>query len=140
MQSGGVRSCTRSIQAPGKSISASRLASLASHSVSKRPIWLLEAGRTIEPVTANDRAHRGVAGEPLGVVDILVAGEPTEHRLAEQSAQLVAGILAAAAVEEPGGRVLGEPEGIVRCLNTTNESLVFCPVDTRAKSLELGED
>jgi CheY-like chemotaxis protein len=32
MQSGGVRSCTRSIQAPGKSISAARLASLASHS------------------------------------------------------------------------------------------------------------
>jgi len=71
------------------------------------------SGRTIEPVTANDRSHRGVAGEPLGVVDILVAGEPTEHRLAEQPAQLVAGILAPAAVEEPRGRDLGEPEGIV---------------------------
>jgi hypothetical protein len=34
---------------------------------------------TIEPATANDRSHGRVAGEPLGVVDILLAGEPTEH-------------------------------------------------------------
>ena len=71
-------------------------------------------GRTIEPVTANDRPHGGVAGEPLGVVDILVAGEPTEHRLAEQPAQLVARVLATAAVEELRDRHVGEPEGVVQ--------------------------
>ena len=77
------------------------------------PDLAARSGRTIEPVTANDRPHRGVAGEPLGIVDILVAGEPTEHRLAEQPAQLVAGVLATAAVEELRGRHVGEPEGII---------------------------
>jgi hypothetical protein len=51
--------------------------------------------------------------EPLRVVDILVAGEPTEHRLAEQTAQLVARVLATAAVEELRDRHVGEPEGII---------------------------
>jgi hypothetical protein len=69
--------------------------------------------RTIETLTADDRPHGGVAGEPFGVVDILVAGEPTEYRLAEQSAQRMARVVATAAVEELCDRDLGEPEGIV---------------------------
>jgi hypothetical protein len=51
--------------------------------------------------------------EPLRVVDILGAGEPTEHRLAEQTAQLVARVLATAAIEELRDRHVGEPEGII---------------------------
>ena len=48
MPSGGRRRCTRSIQAPDSSVSAARFASLASHSVSNRPIWLVEAaGRSM---------------------------------------------------------------------------------------------
>ena len=50
------------------------------------PHLAARGGCTIEPITANDRPHGGVAGEPLSIVDILVAGEPTEHRLAEQPA------------------------------------------------------
>ena len=69
--------------------------------------------RTIETLTADDRPHRWVAGEPLGVVDILVAGEPPQHRLAEQPAQRVARVLATSAVEELGDRDLGEPEALV---------------------------
>jgi uncharacterized protein (TIGR03032 family) len=53
-------------------------------------------GRAIETLTADDRPHRGVAGEPLGVVDILVAGEPPEYRLPKQPTQLVAHVLSAA--------------------------------------------
>ena len=98
--SGGFRACTRSIQVPDRSVSASRLASVANHAVSKRPIWPARSGRTIEPVTANDRSHRRIVREPLGVVDIFVAGEPPKHRLAEQPAQLVAAVLATAAVKE----------------------------------------
>jgi hypothetical protein len=64
--------------------------------------------------TANDRAHRGVAGEPLGVIDILVAGEPIEHPLAEVPAQLVARVLATAAVEELRDRRAGAPEGVIQ--------------------------
>jgi hypothetical protein len=52
--------------------------------------------------------------EPLGVVDIFVAGEPPKHRLAEQTAQLVARVLATAAVEELRDRHGGEPEGIIK--------------------------
>jgi hypothetical protein len=78
------------------------------------PHLAVGSGGTIEPVTANDRAHRGVAGEPLGVVDILVACEPTEHRLAEQPAQLVARVLATAAVEELRDRRVGESEGVIQ--------------------------
>ena len=70
-------------------------------------------GRTIETLTADDGPHRGIESEPLGVVHVLVAGEPTEHRLAKQPAQRVARVLAAAAVEELGDRDIGEPKGIV---------------------------
>ena len=106
--------CTPSIQVPDRSVSASRLASVANHSVSKRPIWLLDAARTIETLTADDRPHRRIAGEAQGIVDILVAGEPTQHRLAEKPAQLVARVLATAAVEELRDRHVGEPKGVVQ--------------------------
>jgi hypothetical protein len=56
----------------------------------------------------------GVLGEPLRVVDVFVAGEPTKHRLAEQPTQLVAHVLAAAAIEELGDRDLGEPQDVVQ--------------------------
>src|SRR5215469_5210284 len=42
---GGLRLCTRSIQWPDRSVSADRLTSVASHRVSKRPIWLGEAAQ-----------------------------------------------------------------------------------------------
>ena len=67
--------------------------------------------RTVETLTADDGPHGGVAGEPLGVVDILVAGEAAEDRLSKQPGQRVARILAAAVIEELGNRDLGEPEG-----------------------------
>ena len=114
MPSGGFRACTRSIQTPDRS--AERL-----HvGIGRQPLGLearhlaARSGGTIEPVTANDRSHGRVAGEPLGVVDIFVAGEPTEHGLAEQPAQLVARVLATAAVEELRDRDLGEPQDVVQ--------------------------
>ena len=70
--------------------------------------------RTIEPLTADDGTHRGVVGKSLGVVHVLVAGEPTEHRLAEQTAQVVACVTATAAVEELRDRHVGEPKGVVQ--------------------------
>jgi hypothetical protein len=70
-------------------------------------------GRVIQPLTTDDRAHDGIAGEPLGVVDVLVASEPTEHRLAEQPDQLVAGVPTTAPVEQFRDRHVGEPDGVV---------------------------
>jgi hypothetical protein len=57
--------------------------------ITRQPLSLetpdLAAGRSqaIQPLTTNDRSHRGIAGQSLGVVDVLVAGQPAEHRLAE---------------------------------------------------------
>jgi len=45
MPRGGLRMCTRSIHWPDKSVSAERLLAVASHCVSKRPIWLGEAAQ-----------------------------------------------------------------------------------------------
>ena len=59
MLSGGLYSCTRSIQAPDRSVRASRLASVASHAVSKRPIWLLEAAGDGVPHGRRSPASRG---------------------------------------------------------------------------------
>ena len=87
--------------------------------VGRQPLGLeaphLTAGscRTIEPLTADDGPHGGVAGESLGVVHVFVASEPTEHRLAKQPAQCVACVLAAAAVQEFRDRDLGEPQDVV---------------------------
>jgi hypothetical protein len=42
-----------------------------------------------------------------------MAGEPAEHRLAERSCQLLACVLATAAVEEFRDRDVGVPDGII---------------------------
>jgi hypothetical protein len=72
------------------------------------------SGEAIQPLTADDRPLRRITGEPLGVIDILIASEPPEHRLAEQPAQLVARVLATAAIEELRDRHVGEPEGVIQ--------------------------
>ena len=56
--------------------------------------------RPVETLAADDGAHRRIAGEPLGVVDVFVAGEPAVDRLAQQPEQLVADVLAAPALGE----------------------------------------
>jgi hypothetical protein len=56
---GGLPSCTRSIQMPGKSASAARLSSVANSSVSNRPIWLVQAA---PPSTALPPTIQRMAG------------------------------------------------------------------------------
>jgi hypothetical protein len=70
--------------------------------------------RTVETLTADDGPHGGVPRQPLGIVHVLVAGEPSEDRLSKQPAQLVTRVLAAAAIKELGDRDIGEPKGIVQ--------------------------
>jgi hypothetical protein len=76
------------------------LPSVASHSVSKRPIWLLDAAARSSPSRSTIARMGWITGEPLGVVDVLVSGEPPKHRSPKQSAQRVTPVLAAAAIEE----------------------------------------
>ena len=44
------RSCTRSIQTPDRAVNAARLSSVARHSVSNLPIWLVEAAIRSRPL------------------------------------------------------------------------------------------
>jgi hypothetical protein len=109
---GSLRSWTRSIHAPDRSVRASRFGRQpfgleAPHLAARR-------GRPIEPLTADDGAHGGITGEPLGVVDVFVAGQPPEHRLPKQPGQGVTRVLATAVIEELGDRDRGEPDGIVQ--------------------------
>ena len=91
------------------------------------------SGEAIQPL-ADDRPHRRITGEPLGVIDILVAREPAEHRLPKQSFQRVARVLAAAAVEELRDRHVGEPERVIQ-LAVGEQAAVGC--DPGAVEFEL---
>jgi hypothetical protein len=73
---GGRRLCTLSIHRPGKSVRALTFSGLISHSVSKRPIWLAEAAAHWAQRIAR------VTGL-LGVIHVLIAGQASEHRLAQ---------------------------------------------------------
>ena len=95
-------------------MSAARFASVASDSVSNRPIWLVEAAGRSMPSPADDGAHRGIAGEPLGVVEVLVAGQAAVDRLAQQAEQPVANVLSAPALGEGRCGHRGQIEGIVQ--------------------------
>jgi hypothetical protein len=87
---------------------------VASHSVSNRPISLLERRRPVEPLAADDGAHGRIAREPLGVVDVLVACEPAVDGLPHETEQPMPDVLAAPALGEGRGGRRGQAEGIVQ--------------------------
>jgi len=88
-------------------VSAARFASLASHSVSKRSIWLVEAA-------SPHGTHRRIAGEPFGVVHVLVAGEAAVDGLAQQVEQPVADVLSAPTLDKSQRGYRRQVEGIVQ--------------------------
>ena len=47
---------------------------------------------------ADDPSHRGIVTQPLGVVDVLVSGKPTEHRLPQHTDKSVPAVFARAGV------------------------------------------
>ena len=53
-------------------------------------------------IAVNDPAHRGVIAQALGVFNILIPCEPTEHRLSQHSNECMPCILAGAGVSETG--------------------------------------
>jgi hypothetical protein len=36
-------------------------------------------GIALDGLAADDPAHRGITPQPVGVVDVFISGEPTEH-------------------------------------------------------------
>jgi hypothetical protein len=69
-------------------------------------VWLAEAA---EPVIAGYPAHRLIAGQPLGVVHVLVAGQPPEHLLAQQASRPVATVLVGARIDQRIGPLSVRP-------------------------------
>jgi hypothetical protein len=64
------------------------------------------------PATDHD-PQRGIAAESLGIIDILVAGQPTVERLAQESQEAVLGVLPSARVVQAGRRGAGQCEGVI---------------------------
>ena len=63
---------------------------------------------------ADDPSHRGIMAEPLGVVDVLVSGKPTEHRLPQHTDKSVPAVFAGASVGEPLAGEIRKAESIVK--------------------------
>ena len=75
------------------------------------------AGRcslSIQPGAIDHGTHRRIMGEAFSVVDILIPGEAAEHRLAQQTGQQVAGVLATAAFRKRRAGQIGEAERVVQ--------------------------
>jgi hypothetical protein len=75
------------------------------------------AGRGGKPgdrSVADHPAHRRVAAQPVGVVHILIAGQPPGHRLAQQAGQPVATVLAGARVGKRIGTRVGQANRVVQ--------------------------
>lgn len=68
----------------------------------------------MQPAMIDHGSHRGIVRQTFGIVHILLAGEASEHRLAQQSGQQVVGILATAAFQQCRTRQIGQPERIVQ--------------------------
>src|SRR5260370_31382687 len=51
-------------------------------------------------LAADDPAHRGITSQPVGIVDVLISGKPTEHRLAQHAHQIMATVPARAPVNQ----------------------------------------
>src|SRR3984893_5087113 len=64
-------------------------------------------------LAADDPAHRGIIAQALGVVNIFIPSEPTEHRLSQQTDESMPAVLARARVGEHLARCRGEAEPVV---------------------------
>src|SRR5215217_1625264 len=97
----------RSIQEPLKSVKATKFASQVITSARSDPIRLANAAC---PVTAWPPA-----AQPLGIVHVLVSGQPPEDRLAKLSDERVATILACPGIGKSlFGQLLRPPRAAAR--------------------------
>jgi hypothetical protein len=71
-------------------------------------------GRTGDRPVADHPAHRRVMAQPVGVVHVLVAGQPSEHRLTQQTSQPMTTILASARVGQSIGACVGQSQAVVQ--------------------------
>ena len=63
---------------------------------------------------ADDLAHHRVSAQPVGVMDVLVAGKPREDRMALQPGEAVAAVPAGPRIADQPRRRVGQAEGVVQ--------------------------
>ena len=73
--------------------------------------------------TPDDPAHGRISAKPVGIVHVLVPGEPPEDRLAKLSDQRVAAILAGPGVGENLSSEVRQAEGILEVPNGEQPSV-----------------
>src|SRR5262249_31563657 len=70
-------------------------------------------GGVLGPAAAQHGSHSGIDTEALGVVHVLVAGQPAIDRLAEEGPQAVLGVLPDAGVMQSTRRRVGQAQRVV---------------------------
>jgi len=58
--------------------------------------------------------HRRVAAQPIGIVHVLVASQPPEHRLPQQADQEMLAVLASACIRQSLAAGCGQSEHVVQ--------------------------
>ena len=71
-------------------------------------------------LAADNPAHRRIMAQPLGVIHVLIASQPSEHGLSQHSHQRMAAIPASARLGENFGRHRGKTERIVEFRYASN--------------------
>jgi hypothetical protein len=68
----------------------------------------------IETARVHDGPHRRVGRKPLGVVHVLVSGQPSEHRLPKQPLDHVADVLVASRLDQDRSGHAGQSERVIQ--------------------------
>ena len=114
MTLGGRRWCTLSIHWPGRSARAARFSGRLSHFGLEAAHLAGRGGRPVDRPVADHPAHRRIAAQPLGVVHVLVAGQPPEYRLPQQPDQQMPPVLAGARLRQSLATAVGQSERVVQ--------------------------
>ena len=82
---------------------------------------LARRGRSfVNRSVADDPPHCRITAQPFGVVHVLIAGEPSEHRLAQQSDERMPTILAGACIGKHITGHVGQADRIVQLPNASS--------------------
>jgi hypothetical protein len=96
----GWRSRSRSIHFPDSFVNAFRLPGCVNTSVSKRPIWLVEAAVCSVARPPTTCRMVGSTEEPFGIIGVFVARQPAEDGLTHERDQRVLRVLARAPIAQ----------------------------------------
>ncbi len=73
---------------------------MARSSVSKRPIWLEDAGLSFDGLAADNPSHDRVEAEPVGIVHVVVPAKTSENGLAELPDKTMTTVLPTTGIRE----------------------------------------